>query len=94
MKKYEAMIVLDTKNKDESAEQLIGNIEKEIIKVGAKVDQIDRLGKRPFPHNPRHVDHGWFVAYQIQAEPKAVAALRAVLRLNESVYQQFYLLRA
>lgn len=94
MKKYEAMIVLDTKGKDESAEQLIGNIEKEFLKVGAKIEQIDRLGKRKFPYSPRHVEHGWFVAYQVQAEPKALNDLRAKLKLNESVYQQFYLARA
>lgn len=94
MKKYEAMIVLDTKGKDETPDQIISAIEKDLTKLGAKVDQIDRIGRRQFPHSPKHVTHGWFVAYQIQAEPAAVTKIRSALKFNESIYQQFYLARA
>lgn len=94
MKKYEAMIVLDTKGKDETPDQIITAIEKDLTKLGAKVDQIDRIGRRQFPYSPKHVTHGWFVAYQIQAEPSAVTKIRSALKFNESIYQQFYLTRA
>ena len=93
MKKYEAMIVLDTKGKDETPDQLISAVEKELLKAGAKIDQIDRIGRRKFPTSPKHVDYGWFVAYQIQTEPTSIASIRSTLKLNDSVYQQFYLAR-
>ena len=93
MKKYEAMIVLDTKGKDETPDQLISAVEKELIKSGAKIDQIDRIGRRKFPHSPKHVEYGWVVAYQIQTDPSKIASIRSVLKLNDSVYQQFYLAR-
>jgi small subunit ribosomal protein S6 len=94
MRKYEAMIVLDTKGKDETPDQIISAIEKDLIKLGAKIDQIDRLGRRKFPSSPKHVTHGWFVAYQIQAEPTAITKIQSALKFNENIYQQFYVAQA
>lgn len=93
MKKYEAMIVLDTKGKEESVEQLVTSVTKELEKAGAKLEQIDNLGKRKFPFNPRHVEAGYFVNIQFQAEPAALDAARAKLKLNDNIYQQYYQVR-
>jgi small subunit ribosomal protein S6 len=90
MKKYEAMIVLDTKGKDESIDSLIKTVSTEIEKAGGKLDQIDQIGKRKFPYSPRHVESGYFVNFFFQAAPAALDALRARLQLNDSVYQQYY----
>lgn len=94
MKKYEAMIVLDTKGKEESVDQLVSTVTKELEKAGAKLEQIDNLGKRKFPFNPRHVEAGYFVNIQFQAEPTALDSARAKLKLNDSIYQQYYQVRA
>jgi small subunit ribosomal protein S6 len=94
MKKYEAMIVLDTKGKDESIDSLVKTVTTEIEKVGGKLDQIDQIGKRKFPYSPRHVESGYFVNYFFQAAPAALDALREKLKLNESIYQQYYQVRA
>ena len=93
MKKYEAMIVLDTKGKEESVEQLVTSVTKELEKAGAKLEQIDNLGKRKFPFNPRHVEAGYFVNIQFQAEPASLDAARAKLKLNDNIYQQYYQVR-
>ena len=89
-RKYEAMIVLDMKGKEESVEQLVSGIGREMEKAGAKLEQIDHLGKRKFPFNPRHVESGYFVNFKIEADGAALDAVRAKLRLNDSVYQQYY----
>ncbi len=94
MKKYEAMIVLDTKGKDESIESLVKTVTSEIEKVGGKLDQIDQIGKRKFPYSPRHVESGYFVNYFFQAAPAAIEGLRDKLKLNENIYQQYYQVRA
>jgi len=94
MKKYEAMIVLDTKGKEESVDQLVTTVTKELEKAGAKLEQVDNLGKRKFPFNPRHVEAGYFVNIQFQAEPTALDSARAKLKLNDSIYQQYYQVRA
>ena len=45
-RKYEAMIVLDMKGKEESVEELVSGIGREMEKSGVKLEQIDKLGKR------------------------------------------------
>jgi small subunit ribosomal protein S6 len=89
-RQYEALIVLDTKGKEESVEQLVSTVSKDLEAAGLKITQIDNLGKRKFPFNPRHVEAGHFVNIQFSGAPSAVDALRSRLRLNENVYQQYY----
>jgi small subunit ribosomal protein S6 len=91
MRKYEAMIVLDIKGKEESGEQMSTAISNEFTKLGAKLTQIDRLGLKKFPTAPRHVEHGYYVNFYFDAEPATVSAIEAKLKLNENVYQQVYL---
>lgn len=90
-RKYQAMIVLDLKGKEESVEQLVGGISREMEKSGLKLEQIDQIGKRKFPFNPRHVESGYFVNIQFEAETTALEGIRTKLKLNENVYQQYYL---
>jgi small subunit ribosomal protein S6 len=87
---YEALIVLDLKGKEESVDTLVSNIGKDFEKAGAKLEQIDHLGKRNFPYSPRHVTSGYFVKYHVSADNAALDAVRGKLKLNESVYQQYY----
>ena len=90
---YEALIVLDTKGKEETIDSLVSTISKDMEKSGLKLEQIDNLGKRKFPFNPRHVEAGHFVKIQFKGEPSSLDSLRSKLRLNENVYQQYYLKR-
>jgi small subunit ribosomal protein S6 len=87
---YEATIVLNTKGKEESIEQLISQVTKELETAGAQLQQVDQMGKREFPFSPRHVTHGYFVNIQFAAEPKVIDTASARLKLNDSVYQQYY----
>jgi small subunit ribosomal protein S6 len=87
---YEALIVLDTKGKEETIDSLVSTISKDMEKSGLKLEQIDNLGKRKFPFNPRHVEAGHYVKVQFKGEPSALDSLRSKLRLNENVYQQYY----
>lgn len=89
-RKYEAMIVLDMKGKEETVEQLVSGIGRDMEQSGAKLEQIDQIGKRKFPYNPRHVESGYFVNFQIEADGPALDSLRAKLKLNDNVYQQYY----
>jgi len=89
-RKYEATIVLNTKGKEESIEELVGQVSKELETAGAKLEQIDQMGKREFPFSPRHVTHGYFVNVQFEAEPQVLNTVSARLKLNDNVYQQYY----
>ena len=87
---YEAMIVLDTKGKEDSVENLISQLSREFEQSGAKLKQVDNLGKKKFPYAPRHVESGWYVNFMFEAEPNSVDKLQAKFKLNESIYQQYY----
>lgn len=87
---YEAMIVIDTKGKEEGIDQIINQVSREMEKAGAKLEQIDNLGKRNLPYSPRHVTAAHFVTVQFQAESPTVSAIEARLKLNENIYQQYY----
>ncbi|MBL9131815.1 MAG: 30S ribosomal protein S6 [Verrucomicrobiaceae bacterium] len=89
-RQYEALIVLDTKGKEESVDQILGTVSKEMETAGLKLKQIDNMGKRKFPFNPRHVEAGTFINIQFEGEPAALDTLRAKLKLNDNVYQQYY----
>jgi len=84
------MIVLDMKGKEETVEQLVSGIGRDMESSGAKLEQIDKIGKRKFPFNPRHVESGYFVNFQIEADGAALDSVRGKLKLNENVYQQYY----
>lgn len=89
-RKYDAMIVLDMKGKEETVEDLVSGIGREMEKAGAKLEEIDHLGKRQFPHSPRHVESGYFVNFKIEADNAALDSMRAKFKLNENIYQQYY----
>ncbi len=84
------MIVLDMKGKEETIEQLVSGIGRDMESSGAKLEQIDQMGKRKFPFNPRHVESGYFVNYKIEADGPALDSIRGKLKLNDNVYQQYY----
>ena len=89
-RQYEAIIVLHTKAKEETVDQILGTVSKEMETAGLKLKQIDNMGKRKFPFNPRHVEAGTFINIQFEGEPSALDAVRNRLKLNENVYQQYY----
>ncbi len=89
-RKYEAMIVLDTKGKEESVETLISQITRDFEQNGAKLEQVDNLGKKKFPYAPRHVESGTFVNFLFEGDSTTVDKLQAKLKLNENIYQQYY----
>jgi small subunit ribosomal protein S6 len=90
-RQYEATIVLNTKGSEETIDELVSQVTREFETAGARLDEVARMGKREFPHSPRHVTHGYFVNVKFAAEPKTVDTVSARLKLNDNVYQQFYL---
>lgn len=90
-RKYEGLIVLNTRGKEESVDNIVSKIGREMELDGAKLDQIDHLGKRTFPYGSKKLTDGYFVSYQIQAEPATLEKVKARLRLNADVHQQNFL---
>lgn len=89
-RKYEAMIVLDMKGREENLETLVSQLGKEFETNGAKLEQVDNLGKKKFPFSPRHVESGYYINFLFEAEPVSVDKVQARLKLNDNVYMQYF----
>ena len=90
MRKYEGLIVLNTKGNEDSVDDLVGSVAKEMESEGAKLDEIQQLGKRKFAYNARHLDGGHYVTYVFEAEPAQVEGIQSKLKLNKLVHLQYY----
>jgi len=89
-RKYQGVIVINAQGKEESVDEMVSNIGKEIEEEGGKLEQIDQLGKREFVYNARHLSHGFYVNYHFEAEPDMIDKLRKRLSLNKTVHLQHY----
>ena len=87
-RKYEGLIVLNTRGKEETVDALVSKLGREMELDGATLDQIDHLGKKKFPYGSKKLTEGYFVNFQIQAAPGVLDKVKAKLRLNPDVHQQ------
>lgn len=87
-RKYEGVIVLNTRGKEASLDDMINKIGKQIEKEGAKLEQIDRMGRKELAYPSNKIKAGVYVNYFFQCEAKVLEKIRAALRLNDDVYIQ------
>ncbi|HAO95389.1 MAG: 30S ribosomal protein S6 [Roseibacillus sp.] len=89
-RKYEGLIVLNTKGKEDSVDDLVGAVAKEMEAEGAKLEEIKQLGRHKFAYNARHLDGGHYVNYIFQADSQQVQKIQGKLKLNAVVHLQHY----
>ena len=89
-RKYEGLIILNTKGNEDSVDELVGAVAKEMEESGAKLDEIQQLGRRKFAYNARHLEGGHYVNYIFEADPSVIAKIQDVLKLNSIVHLQYY----
>ena len=89
-RKYQGLIVLNTKSLDGSVDDLVAAISKDFEAEGAKLEKISQLGRRQFAYNARHLDAGNYVNYTFLGTPDTVAKIQGRLRLNGHVHLQHF----
>lgn len=89
-RKYEGLVVLNTKLIEGSIEDLVAAVGKELEAEGAKLAEVEQIGRRKFAYNSRHLESGHYVSYSFQAEPAAIGRITAKLKLNDHVHLQHY----
>jgi len=89
-RKYEGVIVLNAQGKEEGVDDMISGISKKMEGEGATLEQIDRLGKKEFAYNARHLSHGYYVNIQFDAAPEALPKIRDFLIRDEDVHLQYF----
>ncbi len=85
---YKATLILDNRGKEDSVEQIIDGVKKEISAVQGEVTAVENLGRRDFA---RKTDDkfpaGVYVQVNFSAPAAAPAQLHERLRLNATVYR-------
>ena len=89
-RKYEGLIVLNTKGSDKGLDELVSSIGKEIEEEGGKLDEVQQLGRREFAYNANNVDGGHYVNFLFEAEPEVIDKIQVRLKLNSLIYLQHY----
>jgi small subunit ribosomal protein S6 len=88
--RYEALLVLDVKGKDEGAKEIIERLEGEFQKEGAAIEQVQKFEKRQFAYVAGPVDSGFYANFVFEAEPQTLDRLRAKFKLDPDVYRQHF----
>ena len=85
---YKATFILDNRGKEDSVEQIIEGVKKEITAVQGDVTAVENIGRREFA---RKTDDkfpgGVYVQVNFTAPAAAPAQLHERLRLNDTVYR-------
>jgi small subunit ribosomal protein S6 len=90
-KRYEALLALSTRGKDESVKEIIERLEKTLTSEGAMIEQVQRFEKRDLAYPLKHLHSAYFVNFIFEADSQLIEKLRAKLKLDEDVALQNYL---
>lgn len=87
---YRASFILDNRGKEDSIDQIIDGVKKEITAVQGEVTAVENLGKRDFIRvTDRKFTGGTYVQVNFSGPAQAPSQLKERLRLNNSVYRTF-----
>src|SRR5687767_6443589 len=87
---YRASFILDNRGKEDSVDQMVEGVKKEITAVDGEVTNVENLGKKDFIRvTDRKFTSGAYVQVNFTAPAAAPAQLKERLRLNSSVYRTF-----
>ncbi len=89
-RKYEGLLILNTKGLDGSIDDLVSSVGKEIEAEGAKLDEVLQHGRKKFAYPSNKIDGGHYVSYMFDAEPEVIKSIDTKLKLNTHVHQQYY----
>ena len=87
---YRATFILDNRGKEESVDQIIDGVKKEITAVNGEVSGVENIGKKDFVRvTDKKLTGATYVHVSFSAPAEAPAQLIERLRLNNSVYRTF-----
>ena len=87
---YRATFILDNRGKEDSVDQIIDGVKKDILAVDGVVGAVEALGRRDFARvTDRNLPGATYVQVAFSAPATGPAALKERLRLNSTVYRTF-----
>ncbi len=89
-RQYRATFILDNRGKEDSVEQIIDGVKKEIAAVEGDVTAVENLGRKEFVRvTDRKRPGGTYVQITFAAPAQGPAQLTERLRLNQNVFRTF-----
>jgi small subunit ribosomal protein S6 len=87
---YRATFILDNRGKEDSIDQIIEGVKKEIASVQGDVTGVENIGKKDFARvTDAKLTGATYVHVSFSAPAEGPSQLRERLRLNNSVYRTF-----
>ena len=87
---YRATFILDNRGKEDSIDQIVEGVKKEITAIQGEVTAVETLGKKDFARvtDPK-LTGAQYVQVNFSAPAQGPAQLKERLRLNNNVYRTF-----
>lgn len=89
-RKYQGLIVLNTKSLEGTVDELVNSVAKEFEAEGAKIEKVAQLGRRQFAYESRHLESGHYVNYSFEGSPESITKIQSRLKLNGHVHLQHF----
>ncbi len=87
---YRATFILDNRGKEDSIDQIVEGVKKEIVAVQGDITAIENLGRKDFARvTDAKLTGATYVQVNFAAPAEGPTQLRERLRLNNSVYRTF-----
>jgi small subunit ribosomal protein S6 len=87
-RQYHATFILDNRGKEESIDQIIEEVKKEIAAVHGEITAVENLGKKDFVRvTDRRLPGAVYVQIDFSAPADGPRHLHERLRLNSNVYR-------
>ena len=88
--RYEGLLVLNLKGKEDSAQKVIERLEKDFRTDGAEIESVQKMDQRHLSYVAGKLDSGYFVNFVFQCEPAALEAIKTRFKKDDDVYRQQY----
>ena len=87
---YRATFILDNSGRDDTIEQIIEGVKKDIVAVQGDVTAVENLGKKDFVRvTDKKLTGATYVHVDFAAPSAGPSQLKERLRLNHNVYRTF-----
>lgn len=85
MRAYELMVIYDGDLDESTVQQSINGLHAQVEEAGGTTATTDKWGKRRFAYEINHKNEGFYVVFEVLAEPGALDRLENSLRLADEV---------
>jgi small subunit ribosomal protein S6 len=85
MRAYELMIICDNDLDESAVAKMVNQVTAQVEEKAGRVATTDKWGKRRFAYEINHKNEGFYVVFEIEAEPGALDDVDRMLRLADEI---------